>query len=140
MIASETLQFEDDSIDQDGPTGEEVQHIATQLTELCKQYVAISDQLNDLQKQRKEFTQVHKELATRITSYMQMVDVDEVNCGTKHKILLQDKKSTTGMKINDISAIIQSKEISQNIKNELISDIKNSRVTTLKPSIKLKNI
>jgi len=116
----------------------DMQYIATQLTELCKEYVTATEKITQLQAEKKELTQVQKELATRITSYMQMCDVDEVNCGTKHKILIQDKKSTTGMKINDIANIIQSKLLDQNMKDELINDIKNTRVTTLKPTIKLK--
>lgn len=118
----------------------DMQYIATQLTELCKEYVDVSNQITELQSKRKELTQLQKEHATRITSYMQMCDVDEVNCGAKHKILIQDKKSTTGMKINDIATIIQSKSIDQSLKEQMINEIKNSRVTTLKPTIKLKII
>ena len=126
---------------EENKTEYDMQYIAEQLTELCKEYVSVSEQINELQSKRKELTQLQKEHATRITSYMQMCDVDEVNCGTKHKILIQDKKSTTGMKINDIATIIQSKSsIDQNLKEEIINEIKNSRVTTLKPTIKLKMI
>tara|TARA_B100001287_G_C22548774_1_gene465794 strand:- start:54 stop:458 length:405 start_codon:yes stop_codon:yes gene_type:complete len=119
----------------------DMEYIARQLTQLCGEYVEITNTLNELNSQKKELNQRSKELATRITSLMQMSELDEVNCGTKHKILLQEKKTTSGMKINDISTIINSyTDVSNEIKQMMLNQIKDTRVTTFKSTIKLKNI
>lgn len=120
----------------------DMQYIAEQLSELCTEYVNISDELEEIQKGRKSLVTRQKELSTRITSLMGCSDIDEVNCGTKHKIIKTDRKSTTSLKINDIENIVGSSKfnISNDLKEQIFKDIKETRVTTLKPSLKVKKL
>ena len=135
-------QVEPDSNDSLGNEEDlDIQYIATQLSQFCTEYVQLSDQLEVLQQQRKGLTSRQKELSTRITSLMNCSDIDEVNCGKKHKILKVDRKSTSSLNIKKIENIITSKgDITLDVKEQIVNDIKNTRVTTVKQSIKVKKV
>lgn len=118
-----------------------IQYIAQQLSELCTEFVDISAQLEEIAKSRKGMAARQKELSTRITALMNSSDIDEVNCGTKAKIIKSDRKSTTSLKINDIENIIATKfNIDSSTKEAMVEHIKNSRVTSVKPTIKIKKL
>ena len=119
----------------------ELECIATQLTDLCCEYVDISDKLEDIQKNRKVFMARQKELSTHITTLMGCSDIDEVNCGDRHTIIKTDRKSTTSLKINDIETIVKSekyRDIHDDLKEHICQAIKDTRVTTLKATLKVK--
>lgn len=120
----------------------DIKYIAQQLSELCTEFVQVSDQLEEIQKGRKGLAARQKELSTRITSLMKCSDIDEVNCGTKHKIIRTERKSTTSLKIGEIEQIISTKfnHIDSNVKDAMVEHIKNTRVTSVKPTIKVKKL
>tara|TARA_Y100000389_G_C17123959_1_gene346866 strand:+ start:147 stop:563 length:417 start_codon:yes stop_codon:yes gene_type:complete len=119
----------------------ELECITTQLSDLCCEYVDISDKLEEIQKNRKVFTTRQKELSTKITHLMGCSEIDEVNCGNKHTIIKTDRKSTTSLKMNDIETIVNSEKyrgIGNELKEHIFQDIKDTRITSFKPALKVK--
>ena len=130
----------DVSDDFDTRGNDDVSYLTQQLTSSIVEYVEISDQLEVMQKQRKILMTRQKELSTKTTSLMNSLDIDEVNCGTKHKIMKIEKKSTTSLNLKNIEKIISTTNMQTDMKDKMVSDIKNTRVTTLKQGIKLKKL
>ena len=125
----------------DGNDMSELEYIAKQLSDLCCEYVDISDKLEEIQKNRKVFIARQKELSTHITTLMGCSDIDEVNCGDRHTIIKTDRKSTTSLKINDIETIVRSDkygDIRNDLKEHMCQAIKDTRVTTFKATLKVK--
>ena len=116
-----------------------MEHIAQELTRFCTEYVSLSNEIDNKKKEIKDLTSRHKELSTKISSLMRTSELDEVNCGKQHKIVLQERKSTTALKMDNISQILSN---TLNIENEkldkVVEQIQNTRVTTYKDIIKLK--
>lgn len=118
---------------------QDMQYLAEELTRNCTEFVELTKNIDKLKSQIKGMNARHKELSTKITSLMKVTELDEVNCGTDHKILLQERKSTTGFKIENISAVlVDSLEINEEQLTTIMNSIKQTRVTTFKDTIKLK--
>lgn len=125
----------------DGETEQEqdMQYLAEELTRNCTEYVEISKSVDKLKAQIKQLTNRQKELSTKITQLMKVSEVEEINCGPEHKIMLQERKSTTSFKLENIGSILaDTLEINQEQLTQILEQIKGTRVTTFKDTIKLK--
>lgn len=117
----------------------DMEHIAHELTRYCTEYVDLSNDVDEKKKEIKQLTIRQKELSTKITSLMTTSDLDEVNCGNTHKIVIQERKSTSALKMDNIANILSS---SLNVQTDeiekIMKEIKDTRMTTFRNTVKLK--